>query len=116
MVDLATKNCLKIVVYIVLKNWAKVTKFIIAIACLNFLTEIFELLFLIYILAIIITKKLQKSDRFNVIYIVDFLLLIINMLINKLSSANLAKEWEEWKATICTWYFNIRIAKFKYFL
>lgn len=110
MVDLATKNCLKILVYIVLKNWAT------AIACLNFLTEIFELLSLIYILAIIITKKLQKFDRFNVIYIVDFLLLIINILINKLCSANLAKEWEEWKAIICTWYFNIRITRFKYFL
>ena len=71
---------MKILVYIDLKNWVTATGFIIAIAYLNFLIE-YKLLSSSYISAKINIKKLQKLDKFKVIYIVDILFLIINNLI-----------------------------------
>lgn len=40
--DLSAKNQLKILVYMVLKNWTTVIKFIIAIACLKFFVEVVD--------------------------------------------------------------------------
>lgn len=100
MVDLAAKKQLKIPVYISFKNWAIATRFIIVITYLNSLAKVFELLSLSCILVRIQTKKFQKSDRFNIIHIVNILLLIINTLINKFCSMHLVIKWEKWKATI----------------
>lgn len=103
MVDLATKKRLKILVHIALKNWATAIRFIIAIAYPNSLAEAFEPLLLSYILVKIKTKKLWRSEGFNVIYTVDIFSVIINALMKKLFFAHWAKKWEEREATICTW-------------
>lgn len=61
--------CLKILVHIVLKNWAIATGFIIMIILPNFSANIADTLSSNRILSRIGNKNLQKFDRFSVIYI-----------------------------------------------
>lgn len=114
--DLAAKKRLKILVHTALKNLAIVIGLIIAVACLNFSIELDGPLFSNCMLEKIRTKKLWRSDVFNVIYNMNILSLIINALINRLCSAHLVKKWEEQEVTIYTWRSNEKIAGFIHLL
>lgn len=85
------KKMLEIISIYNFKNSATTTKFIIAIAVLNFLIEMVNLSSLCCNSIKIKAKKLQKSDKFNIIYMGKMPLLIINALIINFYSEYLAK-------------------------
>lgn len=93
LVDLVAKKRLKILVYIVSKNWATAKGYIIVIAYQNSWVYVVWLWPLSYTLVRTNNIKPWRSKGFNVIHIFDFLLRIINILMIILCSMDFAKEW-----------------------